>query len=87
MSDRRHRTDESRNEIQLRTDDSQDGGLDRGDEGLLRSNGYLSRKIEATIKAVQDQMGPEITTDLEEMKAVEWEVNQEKIEAVAEHYE
>lgn len=80
MSGRHHGTDESLNESQLRTDDSQN-------EGLPRSNECLSRKTEATIKASQKQIGAEIMTDLEEMKDVELEVNQEKIEAVVEHYE
>jgi hypothetical protein len=86
MSGRHHRTDERRNESQLRTDDSQGGGLDRGNEGLPRSNGHLSKKTKATIKAGQEQMGAEIMTDLEETKVIEPEVNQEKIESVAGHY-
>jgi hypothetical protein len=41
--------------------------------------------MKATIKASQEQMGAEIMTDLEETKVIEPEINQEKIEAVAEH--
>jgi hypothetical protein len=61
--------------------------MDRGEEGLPRSNECLSRETEATVKAGQEQFCSEITTVLEEMKVVELEVNQEKIEAVAEHCE
>jgi hypothetical protein len=44
-------------------------------------------KIEATIKVGQEEMRAKIKTGLEEKKATELEDNQQKIQAIAKHYE
>jgi hypothetical protein len=56
-----------------------DGCLERRDEGHV---GGLSKKDRG-----QEPREAEIRTDLEEVKAIESEVNQEKVEAVTEHQE
>jgi hypothetical protein len=60
--------------------------MSRNDGGQPRKLASLSKETETTIKGGRDQVRAEIRTGLEEMEATESAANQEKTEAVGEHY-